>query len=182
MVSLSYKEDNPHAQEMSFQITSATSGLIFLQHPPDFINVELNDSDNITVDEWSKLSLSSTNFIIPIPRRRQKKDTFKFYGNMVQYSEMAVELGFSITFNKAQGKTLQKVILNINHLPVRELNRVEFSHLVVGLSRVKNGQDLRIFPVQGNNLDHLKKMHLHDDIRHWLLCMKEDNTWKYEDK
>jgi hypothetical protein len=54
-----------------------------------------------------------------------------------------VELLFSCTYDKAQGKTMEKVILSLNQNKFKSAN---LSHLYVGFTRVCNSGNLRIIP------------------------------------
>jgi hypothetical protein len=63
---------------------------------------------------------------------------------MMDYCTYDVELAFVITFHKCQGRTLQKVILDLNKQTGQ--GNVNYSSLYVGLSRVRKGDDIRILP------------------------------------
>ena len=67
------------------------------------------------------------------------------------------ELGFIITFHKIQGRTVPRLILELNPRPF--LPHLSFSMLLVALSRVRNSQDIRILPMHaGANLSYLYKL------------------------
>jgi hypothetical protein len=54
------------------------------------------------------------------------------------------ETSFAITFHKAQGKTLDKVIIDCNGAGT---SRVTVAMAYVGFSRVRNGNDIRMLPL-----------------------------------
>lgn len=56
----------------------------------------------------------------------------------------AVELGFAITYEKVQGKTMKKLNLDLNQAPTRPLS---FSAFYTGITRVRKHSDFIIIPV-----------------------------------
>lgn len=56
----------------------------------------------------------------------------------------AVELGFAVTFHKLQGRTVDRLILDINDRPFAPA--LTLAMLNVGISRVKSGDTLRRLP------------------------------------
>lgn len=90
---------------------------------------------------------------------------FKLPGNVTVHSH-AVELGFSETYEKVQGKTLDKIILDLNEPPTRPL---QLPALYTGITRVRKGSDLKILPVSpGHTLQHLIKLKLDQKLTCWL--------------
>ena len=77
----------------------------------------------------------------------EEKSACRPLANLHEASARAtdVEIGFSITFHKVQGLTLKRVILCLNP-EVYSLSNVTFRGLYVGLSRVRDGSHVKIFP------------------------------------
>lgn len=57
-----------------------------------------------------------------------------------------LDIGFSVTYWKCQGKTMPKVILDLNKQPT--VPRLNLMMVYVGLTRVRKGEDLRILSGQ----------------------------------
>jgi len=63
----------------------------------------------------------------------------------VSVKRVPFELGFAITFNKVQGQTLPKVILCFDESTYPQ--GINFESVYVGISRVRNEKDMRIWPI-----------------------------------
>lgn len=108
---------------------NGTSGIIEKLHDRYIVVRCLNDNKFITVyrEEWKSFSYDVD---------EQTGDiTEKETGNFIQYP---LQLGYALTIHKSQGKTLDRVILDIN--------RGAFAHgqLYVALSRTRAKQDILI--------------------------------------
>jgi len=115
--------------------------VVDLPCPPTFVLVRLDNQQ-----------------IVPVPFSRNPVERLMVDGSHTQfvpfavelgfsitYDKLQVELGFSITYDKLQGKTLSHVILNLNddlHLKPR----LSYEDLHVGSSRTQFGSGLRILP------------------------------------
>ena len=66
------------------------------------------------------------------------------------------ELGFSATFHKVQGITVDKIILDLARRPSM-LGRLDFSAVYVALSRVRTLDGIRILPFRARGDNHLRK-------------------------
>ena len=82
-----------------------------------------------------------------------------------------VDLGWVLTYNKVQGGTEETLIIVLN-----ENRYLHFEHIYVGLSRVREGKALRIFPVK--NLKHLLKKTVNEDIHVWLKHYDQHGIWR----
>jgi Viral (Superfamily 1) RNA helicase len=90
--------------------------------------------------------------------------------------EHRVELSFIITFHKLQGKTLPKLIIQLNERPF--LPPITYNGFLVALSRVKFRSDLRIMSiVPGNDILYLKKLAPDDNLQVWLGGYNSDGNW-----
>jgi len=94
--------------------------------------------------------------------------------------EHGVELGFAITFHKVQGRTLQKIILDLNKRPFNP--PVTYTGFYVGVSRVKLSDNMRILPPQpGGDFSHLLNLHPSLELRAWLSGFAVDSgVWSAE--
>jgi hypothetical protein len=125
---------------------------------PATVNVELLDLSEESRQYWeeSHLSLVSDMVVIPLPCHRvYGKEPTKpilvpggLHGEyrcsrVLVMNYFPVEPGFAITINKAQGRTIPKVILAISDRK-GEGCRLTFCALYVGFSRVKHRDDIRL--------------------------------------
>ena len=72
-----------------------------------------------------------------------------------------VELLFAVTYHKLQGVTLDTLILTIKKHP-NPLLRLVLSSLYVGISRVHNLSETRVFPYTNEDVDYLFMMKFDD--------------------
>lgn len=93
----------------------------------------------------------------------------------LQYRPHAVELKFAVTVGKVQGKTCVKVILQLNKRNF--MPYLTFHMLIVELSRVKKGDDIRLVPPQPGNasLDYLAQLKPSEDLLTWLEAFDDDD-------
>ena len=77
------------------------------------------------------------------------------------------------------GRTIPKVILGVNKRPF--LPRLTLNMLIVALSRVEDGKNIRILPIlTDNELDYLKDLTYDEDYEIWFNGFDDDNIWKAE--
>lgn len=79
----------------------------------------------------------------------------------------AVELGFAYTDFKIQGATVEKLILLLMKRP--SVPHLTIGSVYVGLTRVKRGEDIRIWPMSltEDNIRHLTKLKRTVGIQMW---------------
>jgi ATP-dependent exoDNAse (exonuclease V) alpha subunit len=65
---------------------------------------------------------------------------------LLKDKEHRVELSFVITLHKLQGKTMPKLIIELNERPFPP--SITYNGLLVALSRVTKRSDLRIMPIK----------------------------------
>lgn len=100
------------------------------------------------------------------------------FRHVLHYNEFAFELGFVVTFHKCQGKTMGKVVLDLNRLPGRGFN-LTYSSLYVGLSRVRRGADVRLFPALTEGaLNYLTRLRVKPELSTWLLRFDSQGVWQ----
>lgn len=100
-----------------------------------------------------KLSNHRKKIIIPLVKNsgNRKPKTYNFYNQSIiqPYSEVEVQdpfsfqLGFSMTVHKAQGRTIDKVVLDL-HYKSNHLKRLKFDGIFVALSRVRTRASIRL--------------------------------------
>jgi hypothetical protein len=96
----------------------------------------------------------------------------------VRYRSHGVEPEFACTFEKAQSKTLDSVIIDLNSWPRMNLS---FEKVNVALTRVKTLEDLRLMPVlPGQSLDHLYRLRPDPRMQVWRAGFGPDGNWSPE--
>jgi hypothetical protein len=86
--------------------------------------------------------------------------TFKMFG-------FDVELGFSVTFHKIQGQTIDKLVIDLNKRP-KELGHLSINAVFVALSRVRTSQSIRLVPRHStNSFDYLYKLKYQPYLKDW---------------
>ena len=204
MHSLSFTSSTSVAPEESAFMTyaigtrldAASPGeVITLEEVPFTINVEVPHPDpnnavalpegevllNISVphpDPTKPLTLVP---VIPIGMRRSTiavdiGSVGLFPPGKVEVNDHRVELGFAITFQKVQGKTVPKIILDLNHRKFKP--PIDLPGLYVGLTRVKHGKNIRLVPPQpGSSLDYLKGFKRSRLLAGWFAGFQPNGTW-----
>jgi hypothetical protein len=145
--------------------------IIDLDFAPHTINCSV-DAANATT--WSPNgTLQPGRVVIPVFMNKKSEDTVPIppFHNLpkteVEVLDFSVTLGFALTFDKTQGKTLTKVILDVNHRPFQP--EVRYCSLYVGVSRVCNSTNIRFLQAQpAQGFDHLKKLQPDPKIAHFL--------------
>lgn len=150
MHSLSWS--NPaYAAQIAVRIARAEPGEIIDVVLPLSLNLEI-PSAQVQKSQWKtagRESLIKPLTVVPI--KCDKSSCVRLQNKAyMKINEFSCEAGFVITFHKCQGRTMSKVVLDLNKQLGRGTN-VTFSSLYVGLSRVRTSADLRLFP--GLNLD-----------------------------
>ncbi len=98
-----------------------------------------------------------------------------FQVNGVRYLSHGVEPEFACTFEKAQSKTLDGVIVDLNLLPGMHLT---FEKVYVALTRVICLEDIRLMPtLPGPNLDHLFSLLPDPRMLVWNAGFGPDDIW-----
>ena len=88
---------------------------------------------------------------------------------------------FAVTFHKAQGQTLEHVVLHLHKHPGRSLKCLQFQGLYVALSRVECGSNLRVVFDDRNGLKHLYRLKRPKNFDLWInnYC-KKTGKWKHQ--
>ena len=98
---------------------------------------------------------------------------------MVAYSNHGLDPGFSITYHKILGRTIDRLILDLNKYPNGKLTH---AMVLVGLSRVRDLTHIRTMPMQkGQDQRHLLKLKANPEMLCWLNGYNTPNkTWSFE--
>ncbi len=105
--------------------------------PPYAINIQITTD----VDDIKIVPILAKSKMIEVGRNKRP----------IHYKSHAIELGFSYTFWKVQGATLDAAILVLNDRPFPPYINVR--HFYVGISRVTSNDNLRIWPIGDINTD-----------------------------
>ena len=153
-------------------INDALPGEVITIPTPAMINVRVPSADP------SKWPLNETlvpgEVVIPLPLDSHRDNCVSLDETKISFKSFIYEVAFSITFHKIQGKTVPKIILDLNRRPGQRLGKLTFYGVYVGLSRVKYSADIRILPIQPNeSLAHLKRLKPHEELTDWLHCVNK---------
>jgi len=170
------------------QVSLAQPGqVLWLSEPPLAVNVALPNTKASSWPADAQLPSSSpdSEVIIPVPATRYTHEitvgpVLSRYGKSqkVQFKTIKVDLPFAVTFHKVQGRTVERVLLDLSQLP-KKLGEITMEHFYVGVSRVRHGDHLRLFPCNGSdrNLDFLLKLKFNVYTRAWLAGVQPDGSW-----
>jgi len=156
-----------------------------LQFPPKYINVIITPKSYI---EWPQnMTLVEDQIVVPIGLKDQDKQHISITlenGHPISFDVQAqphrIDLAFVITFWKIQGRTIPKIILALNKRPFKP--HITYTMLLVALSRVSKGDDIRILPLQEENgLDYLMKLKYDEDLEIWMEGF-DPNTRRWDSK
>ncbi len=159
------------------------SGLLcYVGYPPKYINVYV---DNANKDDFVDMTVVPDQVIIPITvldKGTPHKGYVSSKPQMVTFSSSShnVDLQFCKTFHKVQGKTCQRVTVDLNERPFRP--NVSYSGLLVSLSRVKHHLHWYRMPNQPGTtgLSYLKNIKPHPDLIKWLHSYDRYGNWTKE--
>jgi hypothetical protein len=162
--------DDCHELERIQTLTTGENKLPFgseieIQEPLS-INVIIDESldgkditpkRNEQLKQLMEFSLDASKLILPITKDmgkgENKHHTFYYTTNNKEFPISKVstkdifpfDLSFAMTVHKAQGRTIDKVVLDLTEYP-NALGRHSYSAIFVALSRVRNAKDIRLLP------------------------------------
>ncbi|RYE99540.1 MAG: hypothetical protein EOO41_00915, partial [Methanobacteriota archaeon] len=159
--------------ELNERIQRAAPGeLIFLDTPPTSVNVRLATPQPAAWPADLRLGVEDGAVILPLgvgcEEEVELRHTPARWLRRVKVVAHPVELAFSITYHKAQGATLNHVILDIRTMPdVRP--PLLASSFYVGVSRVRSSECMRIIPLRAPFvMNHLLRLRPPDELFYWL--------------
>ena len=161
------------------------AGRVFTICQPDFINVRLlplkSDAD------------PSAAIIIPIAAKADKQPMERFLKHAPKSTKdavcrastpavrnHAVEPAFSITYNKLQGATVDRLILVLHDLSSYKLGHMSVQKLYVALSRVRSGKHMAIYPAERLQLQYLSRKTNPPALQAWDSHYDSEGRWKTE--
>ena len=175
-ISFDEDEDEEEIRIATLQIVTAKPGEVVVLHiNPYTINVHVPSANQNTWPDTETLILGRV--VLPILMQTGEKQLKVRPCNQHQLTGKvnirphAVELAFAITYEKIQGKTMKKIILDLNSAPTRPIH---FDAFYTGISRVRRGCDLKIMPIPpGLTLQHLKKLKPDPKLIYWQKGFQE---------
>ena len=159
------------------------SGQLIQVRQPYSVNVVLP----VVAVEHPKKNSTTKLKIVPIIRKSHKFTVVKYNPKTKQrgiglkcYTHNVTPT-FAVTFHKAQGQTLDHVVLHLHKHPGRSLKCLQFQGLYVALSRVECGSNLRVVFDDRYGLKHLCKLKRPKNFDLWInnYC-KKTGKWKHQ--
>ena len=149
-----------------------------LSFVPKFICVRLTDEE--TRLNWPRRkedphmfvdSLVEDDLVLAFPVTECSDLEVKLNGRMLNFHYYGAELAYGVTFHKLQGRTVDKLIVQLNY---NEGMSISLQLLYVALTRVRNSANLRKFPLRdGLSWDHLYDLYPDYDLKEWFACFSE---------
>ena len=124
--------------------------VLYLEDPPHDVNVEIM---NVNKNKWKLFAICTDKTVIPILqnnpfskwKQRQIMGGKHFQPSRVEVRPLfPLEPGIAITIHKAQGRTIQKIILSLSKRYTHNID-IQYAALYVALSRVRCKEDIRLF-------------------------------------
>ena len=178
-------------------LTAEGAGKIFTIPQPDYINVELpplasepEGTPPIIVPVGTKISDQPFKMYLKhAPLKTQKRYGYREvddnkgnkadrYTRSNSFLLHPVMNGMAITYEKLQGATVDRVILVLNDDNGTKLGKISIQKLYVGLSRVRHGKHLAIWPAKLDDLAYLTKLVSDERMRAWFRHYDENGFWK----
>ena len=130
--------------------------------------------DDEIIERIADTATSKSVVVVPISTHTSDDISVSLNGfrGSLTCTVFGVEPAFAITFHKVQGKTMEKVIVNLNS------GRMTFEQLYVAITRVEYADDFRILNPGARGLKHLLKMKVSEATLAFLNCFDEDGKWK----
>jgi hypothetical protein len=126
--------------------------IIVLENPPYCVNVTMSKffgkiNSNMTLVSNDANSIDNNNtdrIVVPmfLQKKSESKNSIKYLNGFVRYYSWECGLCFASTYHKLQSLTVDKIILDLNQSPKSSLS---LYHFIVGYSRVRKLDDIRIF-------------------------------------
>ena len=164
-------EEKEYHASLLQRIAAAEPGeVIMLDCCPVSINVEITHAD---LTKYSKHdTLVPNKAVVPIPMVAYTRyeiikahETFHQDITRISYKSVGLELGFAITFQKTQGRTIERLILDLNVWPSGSIG---FEMALVGMTRVRDLKHIRMLPLlPGQSLNHVYKLQANKFMLAW---------------
>ena len=150
-------------------------GVVTMKTAPNAINVRLYPNDPQKQKNWKYATLVKNDAVVPVifsSKYVKAQQVWIRGGQGFDPSKvetldcLAVEMGFAITFHKAQGRTILRLILALSKRP-NGLKQISHSGLLVVLSRVQERAHIRLLCKKGEDLSYLTNLHCSDLLLAW---------------
>ncbi|MGH7955247.1 MAG: C-terminal helicase domain-containing protein, partial [Gloeomargaritales cyanobacterium] len=137
------------------------------------INVRVHPKNDQKRADWKYQTLISGDAIVPIVPNSRFPETNQIVvlstprsgpSKVTTKRTFHVDMSFAMTFYKAQGQTIPKVILILNKRPVG-LSVLTYSSLFVAVSRVRLADDIRL--LGNDNISYRSDLKVGKDILRW---------------
>ena len=154
-------------------ISSSAGRAVTLTKPPETVNIEIpslfdpskaeqKKKHKQWVDKFKDITLVPGKVVIPIKPERKSRNAWKnttingsghLFSPSKSYTKSPFPLmpGFAVTVHKAQGMTLDNVILSLGLQPANFAN-LNYEMLYVAFSWVKDANSIRVLLLQGKDL------------------------------
>jgi len=158
---------NPSSMPSFEEIANAPPGCVhMLSQTPLSINIIFPGA---SIADWpTGWSLSTTEVVIPMMQQRSE-EVLKIPGHSqlkLGFYNFNVDLAFAVTFHKVQGRTLDRVIIDLNS---PGLPKITCASLYVAISRVRLGKHLRLLAaISPERRNELMKLEFKEDLLEWL--------------
>ena len=206
MHSLTFSSDvslQQQVMETRLQIENAKPGeVVVIMLQPLSINVELS-LDTVPDDPQDEPALLMPlqfrqrllqdeetlvpdRLVIPILQTRSNKGQIvriegrrgEVVSGKITQNVFEVELGFAMTYHKAQGRTIPRLIVDLNKTTQSPFLLYEV--LYVAITRVQRGEHLRCLPSRTGDFDHLLKLAVRKTTLDWLYGFDDTGFWTVE--
>jgi hypothetical protein len=160
-------------------------GQVFTIPQPEYVNVRLLPLKSDPADAQP--------IIIPVVANADKGPLESFFKHAPATAKEAMgnnvpsvrchplDAGFSFTYNKLQGRTVDRLVLILHDLSAAKLGNMTIQKLYVALSRVRNGKHLAIYPADDNQLKYLSKKTNPPLLQAWDRHYDQNGSWSAED-
>ena len=160
---------------------NSESGDIINVDPPVSVNVRLLKPKHESTKVKNAGPFHNYGDVIPLMKHSVEE---KVAGTKLVRKTHPVSLGFSITFHKVQGQTLDRVVLALHKRSPNQLLSLKFEMLYVALTRVRQGDHIRVLYFvskpkyseirpHGGSLDFLKNLSRPKEFNEWMSSYDE---------
>ena len=169
------------------EMNTPVGEIITLSDPPDYIIVKLK----IEMDIDSNLRIENDSSLIPISQEDcQFSVSYKLWimsktlsNNPVKVEvkdKSGVQMAFAYTFHKAFGQTIPRLITCLSKRP-QYLFQLTYRLLLVALSRVEEGKNMRLLFDPKDDLSYLTELKPPKDYFVWIKGFENNNDNKWDE-
>ena len=142
---------------------------------PEYVNVKVEVSSKWAAEDTLvplEQDKDGKRFaVIPIGLARFNKDyNIPNSKAKLKVKEHRISVSFAITVNKLQGKTMKRIILQLNQRKGKKLKKITYNGFLVAMSRCTSRKGIRIVPVKNGwkALRYLQDLRPHPDLQVFL--------------